>query len=1140
VLPQHSYISQKLRHSTPTQIDKESRVLTIGPILNEWAQSTSSIWKKRYKKVLTKGAGLLKTHRHNPPAPALLDEINCKTLSGIVTYFDSSDDEDLYADDSDNDTQNGNATETEPSSITLRGQDELEFKTHSQPVPIIVGVKQGKASELLRSLWRESAPPVPEWRVNMQRLIDATPPVSARESIVTSPSIIFSPSTLQNDNNLTTIISESDEDDRYDTRQSSASFVTANEEDSISRSNSRAEIFEENLNTGALDSLMPIASEDSTVSNSNQFYDAESEDEEVYNDHPSSFGQSTITPQWPVPVSITADPIEEVDEDDQPNLDYPAPSEFSDFDNSSFQSVLSSSKSTEEAVAATRPKKKVNISTDISEFQTLPKRLFEDGFRRYLIKRKNGEMVRAEKILVMIKGCKSKYIPPDFNENENVETQKLENWSEYIMVARKSGDIKASLVLQFYRNFNIEKVNSEVEKPVSKLDIKLIPGEIHVKFYSTLDKTIVLWRSTVKGSLIYVFRSRSHESAMRWLALFRQALGVNQSHNLLLGIPDLGVTVEIGLPLRQIFKEKKLQIQQEEHESHDRLVPFSELKSNLTRYSPIASYIFSAVVESLSSIDHLKSRVQQMFIDRHQEDEKFGLAWRRYDRLEWVNEEFNDKGVYCNWVLYKTHDLEIRPMKACPTSVTFDTGLTMQEPMPVEGYLVRLTSWTNRGNKRKFGRVKALDRLFYKMLYFHTHDNLLFFSVPQNAVPPVVEPSKNKDKYFMETAPFKIDELTGNIEWMSAPLNEIEKRDRAAAFEFQRRVSLVSESDGFIDLCEVVEVRPVLRGDDDEPLGTFNPDNFEEQFVSGEYETGETTSYADYNTFEIVLNQPGESNHNGSNEPYSKPCIIRLQAFNRITRDRWITHLMALAKYWKRRAYEDVAEINETRERNLTSLHIPDEEMEQIIGENSPKWETASGEANPIVHRPLFVSGGRAVKFRGILYGHFTSSAGSGGAIGGISFRRYYVVLDHGARLMILQRPEAGARSALDSPSYYYRKTRVIDLLERSVYLYCGPLTADDIGGGGLWPGTAGAGALPRVYPDGWRSAEEDPHRCFVLRFGSTKVTPNVTGTTTFFGHSGLSMVFLARSRQERDLWVLALNSEIEKTIEFNKGINIT
>lgn len=1111
--------------------------MTIGPILNEWTQTTSNIWKKRYKKVLTKGVGLLKTHRHNPPLPALLDEINYKTLSGIVTYLDSSDDEESYSDDSNSDTQNENTTETGSSSITSHEQDELDFKTHSQPVPVLVGVEQGKASELLRSLWRESAPPVPEWRVNMQRLIDATPPVSTRESTVTSPSNVFSPLNSHHDNYLNTIISESDEDDRYDTRQSSASFVTANEEDSIYRTNSRTGLLdnEENHNTGTLNSLVPTASENSTTSNSNQFYDVESEDDELYNHHPSSFGQSTITPRWPDSSSIAADPIEEVDEDDQPSLDYPAPSEFSDFDNSSFQSVLSSSKSAEEAVTAFRPKKKVKISTDISEFQKLPKRFFEDGFRRYLIKLRNGEMVRAEKVLVMIKGCKSNYISPDFNENENVETQKLANWSEYVMVARKSGDMTAPVVLQFYRNFNVERVKADVETPISKLDIKLIPGKVHVKFYSTLDKTIVLWRSTMKGSLIYVFRSRSHESAMRWLALFRQALGVNQSQNLLLGIPDLGLTVEIGLPLRQILKEKKLQIQQEEHTNRDRLIPFSELKSSLTRHSHIASYIFSAVVESLSSIDYLKSRVQQMFINRHQEEEKIGLAWRRYDRLEWVNEEFND-GIYCNWVLHKTHDLEIRPMKAYPTSVTFDTGITMQEPMPVEGYLVRLTTWTNRGNKRKFGRVKALDRLFYKMLYFHTHENLLFFSLPKNAVPPVVEPGKNKDKYFMETAPFRIDELTGNIEWMSAPLNEIEKRDRAAAFEFQRRVSLVSESDGFIDLCEVVEVRPVLRADDDEPLGTFNPDNFEEQFVSGGYETGETTTYADYNTFEIVLNQSGESNQNSISSS-SRPCIIRLQAFNRITRDRWITHLTALAEYWKRRAYEDVAEINETRERNLTTLHIPDEEMEQIIGENSPKWETASGEANPIVHRPLFVTGGRAVKFRGILYGHFTSFPG---AIGGFNFRRYYVVLDHGARLTILQRPETGLQSAIDHPSYYYRKIRVIELLEHPVYLYCGPLTADDINGSGLWSGTPGVSALPRVYPDGWRSAEEDPYRCFVLRFGSTKVTPNVTGTTTFFGNSGLSMVFFARSRQERDLWVLALNSEIEKTIEFNKGINIT
>lgn len=1143
VLPQHSYISQKLRHSTPIEIDKESRVLAIGPILNEWTQSTTDTWKKRYKKVFTNGKGFLKTFKPDTPASSLLDEINYKTLTEIVTYFDFFDDDDndgeFYVKDGISDTRN--SIETEPSNASNEA-NEPEFKTHSQPVPILVGVQQGQASQALRSLWRKSAPPMPEWRANMQRLIDATPPVSANQSItVTSSSFERLPSTFERDNNLMPTINENEEEDLFDARRSSAaSFVTANEEEFLSRANSTEEIFEndENLHAVASGSLVPIESEDSTATNSNQFYDAESEDEILYNDYSNSFDQSTVTPRWQNPISITTDHIEEAEEDEaeeQPNWDYPAPSEFSDFDNSSFKSVLSSSNSNQEVPIEIFSNKKANIHTNLSENRPLPKKFFENAFKRYLLKRKKGEIIRAEKLLVMVKGSKSKFIPPDFNENESVETRKLENWKEYVMVARKSGDGKAPLILQFYKNFDVERVNSKVEKPVSRLDIKLKVGQTHVKFYSTLDKTIVLWRSTMKGSLIYVFRSRSHESAMRWLALFRQALGVTQSQNLLLGVPDLGVTVEINLPLRQIFKEKKLRLKKERQEGRESFVTFSEIKSNVTRYSPIASYIFSSVVESLMSIEHLKSKSYQMFIDCHQEDEKIGLAWRRYDRLEWVNEEFNEKSVYCNWVLHQTHDLELRPMKAYPRSVTFDSGISMQEPMPVEGYLIRLTAWSNRGNKRKSGRIKVLDRLFYKMLYFHTHDNLLFFSEKDNAVPPVVNSGKNIDDYFIEIAPFKIDQLTDNVEWMAAPLAEIKKRDRAAVFEFQRRVSLVSGSDGFIDLCDVIDVRPALRGSSDKPLGTFNPEGFKENFVLGNHEAGETTSYSDHNTFEIVLNQPGNiyqdvsSNH----QVPDKPCIIRLQAYNRITRDRWIAHLTALAKYWKRRAYEDVAEINETRERNLTSLHIPDEEMEQVIGENSPKWETASGEANPRVHRPLFVTGGRAIKFRGVLYGHLSSFAGSGEAISGVSFKRYYVVLDQSARLTISQRPGAGTQSALDNPSHYYRKTVVIDLLERPVYLYCGPLTVDDIGG-------SVSGALPRVYPDGWRSAENDAFRCFVLRFGSTKLTPSVMGTNAFFGRPASPMVFLARSRQERDLWVLALNSEIEKVIEFNKDINLT
>jgi hypothetical protein len=87
-----------------------------------------------------------------------------------------------------------------------------------------------------------------------------------------------------------------------------------------------------------------------------------------------------------------------------------------------------------------------------------------------------------------------------------------------------------------------------------------------------------------------------------------------------------------------------------------------------------------------------------------------------------------------------------------------------------------------------------------------------------------------------------------------------------------------------------------------------------------------------------------------------------------------------------------------------------------------------------------------------------------------------------------------------------------------------------------------GHNALPRVYlEDNWTSTDEDTMNCFVIWHGKSKsffkanaqqddgrVKQNLRYVSSL-GRPGRAMVFKARSRAERDHWVMNLNMEIER-----------
>src|SRR5271156_4440984 len=140
----------------------------------------------------------------------------------------------------------------------------------------------------------------------------------------------------------------------------------------------------------------------------------------------------------------------------------------------------------------------------------------------------------------------------------------------------------------------------------------------------------------------------------------------------------------------------------------------------------------------------------------------------------------------------KTHSLELRPKLHYPTKVRLGLEKRLIEPVPVEGFLVRLTAAS--------GRHSRFGKLFYKRLYFTSHDNLLFFCSPAKAAPPpppkihnmpnpesAVEDTNDLPLMWANT-PYRLKE--GKIQWFEEAKSprEVGWYDEKAQIEHERCV----------------------------------------------------------------------------------------------------------------------------------------------------------------------------------------------------------------------------------------------------------------------------------------------------------------------------------------------------------------
>ena len=733
------------------------------------------------------------------------------------------------------------------------------------------------------------------------------------------------------------------------------------------------------------------------------------------------------------------------------------------------------------------------------------KRAASASFRRNTLR--EGAIVKMEKMLVRV-DFTMQPVSEEYDENGSMktETRLFEKWREFMVVVRQSRKDDADFRLQMYRSRVIPEVEDDKIKKKPHHEIELNPKTTRVNLFSSLDKTVVIWHPFRKGTRIMIMRTRSTAHSVEWYTFLKDTLGWARPSVLQISVPDLSVSLLLERPFEGLETAR---------ESLEDANDASALTRAMEEEQAIAGRIITKCVEMLQGDSEWAD-----VLDTWVNTEKMGLAWKRYDRLEWIHGA-NLQKMYGSMAMQKSHELELRPKKHYPTHTYGKKGKLHDEPAPVEGFLIRLT--TQKGMQQRMGRT------YFKRLYFSTHDQFFVFNKPSKITPPHPRrlptiigsniPSArvtDQTPTMFEIDPFPIDE--GEISWLKlgAPTS-VQDYDRKAAEESQRNLENLSQCDGYVNLCRVVKVRDMLWGatavDDDMESGSDV--DFHQEVADTTREDGTTRSLDDHRTFELVLN-------NG--------LVMRLQAYDEATKNEWIQRLRSLVKYWKLRIVADTDLLKVVRKANLENLNI-DEEMEAVVGQYARKWEVSRSEASSQLYNMCGISSCRPIIMSGMLYHKARRRA---------SFHRCGVLLAKGA-LHIFQ-ASMRKRTGEQVPHIHQQKQASIDL--QDCYIYSGLITEDDLlySNRTFDSNNPGRHALPRVYmEDGWTSIDEDTMTCFVIWHGLRKSffrareekegggTRQKLRQVSSLGVPGRSIVFKTRSRAERDHWVMSIGMEIDR-----------
>ena len=276
-----------------------------------------------------------------------------------------------------------------------------------------------------------------------------------------------------------------------------------------------------------------------------------------------------------------------------------------------------------------------------------------DKFRNKTFRRntlQEGAIIKMEKMLVRVDFTQMQ-LESTYDENDSLktETRSLEKWREFMVVVRKSNNKEhEDFRVQMYKSRVVPKVDDGKVKKKPTREVRLDRKTTHVNLYSALDKTVVLWHPYKKGTRILILRPRSIADSVEWYTFLRDALGWKRPLTLQVNVPDLDVTLRLDKPFDELRTAAASRGSDEDNELIQ-LVRAQEAEQ------AVAGRIIAQCLELLEGDKEWTSLLKTW-----DETSKMGLAWKRYDRLEWVY-GVQEQKMFGSMAMQQKFDLELRP-----------------------------------------------------------------------------------------------------------------------------------------------------------------------------------------------------------------------------------------------------------------------------------------------------------------------------------------------------------------------------------------------------------------------------------------------------------------------------------------------
>ncbi|KAF5212581.1 hypothetical protein E0198_000076 [Clavispora lusitaniae] len=727
---------------------------------------------------------------------------------------------------------------------------------------------------------------------------------------------------------------------------------------------------------------------------------------------------------------------------------------------------------------ASKSKKKASRSR-----QLVKKKVTVNFLKNY----KAGDILRIDKMLVTIN---NEGIAEQPGTNSNDVTTK-DRMRDYDVLLRKGSKSEYPLVVQLY---DVSRRGDFSGRPDHSLNIQ---RETTVHLYSSVEKSFRIIDPRKGGRIVYIMIPRYSSACFMWISLVQSILGDIFVPIITVKVGGTDISTSFTIPKDIIIGKSVV----------DKMLNLYPLqKGYRVQYDELLDFLLTNIRERFNQLRQKHTEIAEWM--SRGEDPWF--CFKFFDRLEWVP---NDSRTFLiqNHIQRINAQLEIRQKTRTAMSITTPEGKTVVRPHAIEGFLSRITNTSGE----KISNLRA----FFKIQYFHTAKNVLFFGKLFSAVPPSPKNALMDTELTRENMPrmpevflrnpFEVDE-DGHIHWLAS--EKFDEYDREAAEEFSRRVQQVLKADAAVDLCSVREVSPIR------PEEISNQILFLQSFLWH----ASTTLIKDENLmdcgFQILL-------LNGSS--------LKLLAPSRFIRDQWVARLGKLVEYWRGRRTCTLLSQLEVRRSNMEKFGIQ-EHVDSNATSELQGFFSQSSLANDALFTIGTLSMPTSLVHSGYVYHKFRKHS---------DFSQRFLVLSPGYLLIFNLFKRSKVTGVWKrTPCYEHYMTLPLS----SCYVYGGELTLQDLVDKNDIHGP-GQDQLARFYPDGWKSSEEDTERCFTIWYGKKRKLRYATGKDALgnkgkknprfltmvrkSGMTGKKMVFMCRSRQERGVVILSIASAIATEI---------